>query len=67
MDGERVGVSEAGVVAAGEVSRAAAVTVATGEVGAERCRGDDFCAGRHARRDDQREREGPYCNAMKEQ
>ena len=28
MDGERVGVSEAGVVAAGEVSRAAAVTVA---------------------------------------
>ena len=42
MDGERVGVSEAGVVAAGEVSRAAAVTVATGEVGAERCRGDDL-------------------------
>ena len=64
MDGERVGVSEAGVVAAGEVSRAAAVTVArsvpNGAAGT-------ICAGRHARRDDQREREGPYCSAMKEQ
>ena len=65
MDGERVGVSEAGVVAAGEVSRAAAVTVARSVPNG--AAGTIFGAGRHARRDDQREREGPYCSAMKEQ